>query len=1602
MKLIVTVPGRKLLWLLFFCLQFSISHAQLSANFSATPLSGCAPLVVKFTDESTGNPTAWKWDLGNGTVSFFQNPSATYFNPGTYTITLEVKNASGSHTITKTQYITVYASPSVDLISSGTTGCYPFKVTFTDKSTPGDGTLSSWLWDFGDGQTSNGANVIDHTYNIPGVYHVSLQATNSFGCSSTRTFLKYITINDGVQPSFTVSAPSSCTLPVSYTFNNSSTGTGTLSYYWEFGDGSTSTDKDPTHAFAVAGDYTIKLTATNDKGCSTTKTQILKVGVANTSITAPAITCINEPVVFSNSSVPSPVSAAWDFGDGTTSTEINPTKSYGAVGIYTVTLNNDFGSCKGSVTKTIEVINRPTVEFTADNTANCQPYTVNFTSNAPDAVTYDWDFGDGKTSAGKDPSHTYTAPGFYTVRLSITNKAGCTQLIEKKDYIKIKAPAVAIINLPTEGCVPLRVTPVLDINTVDPITDYQWDFGDGGTATGKTPTYIYTKTGKFAVTLTYKTKGGCTYKITIPDGVKVGDKPNVNFSVSPTDFCASVAAQFTDLSTATPPVDRWLWNFGDGTTSALQNPNHAFDGIGKFNITLTAFSNGCPSTLTIPDMVNVKAPIARFAVDMCSDPFTKTFADLSILPETWFWEFGDGATSTDQSPTHTYAAKGIYEVKLTVTNSTCSYTTKKTIKVIDDKISLAVTDDLICRNADVTYEIKGADPANVKSYNWVPNYAPPFAGTTSWKQSYANRGTYKVDVRIRDINDCFISLSQEVKVIAPRPDFTPIKTEICIGNTVSFTDNSNPSDPAYPLTKWEVDYGDGSKESITPPSFDHLYTKGNTYTVKMTVTDNEGCTETVTKTNLITIADPQASFTSPNKLSCTTKDIQFNNTSTGVGISYQWTFGDGQSSTDIDPKINYTAEGEFDVQLVVTDGFGCIAKADSLKYIKVYDPVAKITTTGVFSSCPPLLSNFVNDSKNYIGQVWDFGDGSKSADKNPDHFYTYPGDYEAILTVTGNGGCISTTKQTIQVLGPKGTFTYTDGEGCTPVKISLTGNTKDIATFIWDLNDGNTITTPDNKIDYTYTRPGEYVPKMILKDVAGCQVPITGDHPIKVYDISTGLTLDKVLLCDKGEVNLTASPVTNDLIESYTWTLGDGNSATGTTNTYKYGYSATGLYPVKVLVETKHHCIAEALGQVKIVQSPKAKITGPDQACVPATFQFNGHLDNSDTSTLFQWSWDFANGQLSTDKDPTPIMYGNDGDYAVKLRLTNSSGCMDEVIHNAKVHPLPKTDAGADFILCRDQSKTLQATGAQSYVWSPATSLSCTNCATPVANPTATIKYKVEGIDTHGSLQCKTSDEIVVTVQQRFTVTANKGDTLCVGEKYGLEASGADLYQWTPATGLDKPTSDKPIANPTSTTLYTVTGRDRNGCFTSTATVPVTVYPYPTVELGANVEVNVGFPYQLKPTLSADVTAIQWSPSLGLSCNDCPDPVATPKLNTTYKIQVENKGKCIAEDNITLFTVCKGENMFLPNTFSPNGDGYNEAFYPRGRGLASVKTFRIFNRWGEAVFESANFKVNDRSKGWDGKFKGQLASYDVYVYIIDVICENGTQLTFKGDVTLLR
>jgi gliding motility-associated-like protein len=326
-------------------------------------------------------------------------------------------------------------------------------------------------------------------------------------------------------------------------------------------------------------------------------------------------------------------------------------------------------------------------------------------------------------------------------------------------------------------------------------------------------------------------------------------------------------------------------------------------------------------------------------------------------------------------------------------------------------------------------------------------------------------------------------------------------------------------------------------------------------------------------------------------------------------------------------------------------------------------------------------------------------------------------------------------------------------------------------------------------------------------------------------------------------------------------------------------------------------------------------------------------------------------------------------------------------------------NAGNDVVICRHQQTSLRGSGAVKFNWVPGATLSCTDCASPIARPDSTTRYFVQGENIFG---CTSRDSVLITVKQPFKIAPGTGDTLCKGETYMLKVSGAELYNWSPVTGLDNPASSSPKARPDTTTLYRVVGRDDHDCFTDTGYIRIVVYPFPLVEAGKNETISAGASINLAPVLSNDVKTIRWSPDKWLSCYNCPNPIATPKQTTRYTIEVANQGGCITRDEITLFVICESGNLFVPNTFSPNGDGINDVFYPRGKGIYGIRNFRVFDRWGELVFEKTNFQPNDASKGWNGSLRGKLASQDVYIYTIDVICENNVVFSYKGNVTLIR
>jgi gliding motility-associated-like protein len=1600
-KFTLAIPRQYfLLFILLISFSFS-SKSQVAANFSASPTSGCSPQIVNFNDLSTGNPIYWRWDLGNGTTSFLQNPSTTYFTPGQYTIKLYVEDGLGNKdSLTRVQFINIFPIPVVNFSAMPLSGCVPLTVQFTDLSTAGGSSITSWLWDFGDGTTGNTRNPV-HTYTSAGNYNVTLQVTTISGCSKTLSKNNYIHASNGVIANFTNTQPTGCSLPVTITFTNTSTGSGTLSYFWDFGDGGTSTLQHPTHTYITPGTFPVSLRVTSSTGCINTivKPNAVVINFIRASFTSPASSCINDAVTFTNTSTPTPASVLWNFGDGTTSTTLSPVKTYTATGTYTVKLVARLGACADSTTFIFHVYAKPTAAFSGTNRNACQPpLTVSFTNTSTAPANYEWFFGDGGTSTATNPSHTYTTYGSFHVKLVVTNFVGCTDTLVLNDYVKILPPDASINNLPQSNCAPLTWTFSSTVNSPDPVVSYFWDLGDGTTSTSPNPTNTY-NTGSYNIKLIVTTLGGCTDTVFMPAGIVADNKPVANFNANPRNVCAKENVLFNDLSTGN--ITRWLWDFGDGGTSTIQNPSHHYQDTGLFTVRLIVWNNNCADTLVFTDYVHISPPIATFnSVFDCTTPRTFIFTDASIGPDEWHWDFGDGTTSISQNNTHTFPDTGTFTIRLVVVNhlTGCDDTYTQTIRIVEEDANFNATDTVICRNTSTTFNAIGNTPGTISSYEWDFGDGTTDTGAVR-THTYINAGLYTVRLIITDISGCKDTMTrvQYIRINGPIAAFAIPNGGSCSNNSFTFDDNST-DDGLHPITSWVWDFGDGTSQTFTAPPFTHFYSTSGSYNVTLKTIDAVGCSDSTTNTQTIIISNPVAAFTQSDTTVCPNIDISFTNASTGPTLTYLWNFGDGTTDTLADPVHNYTIEGNYTVLLIITDQYGCQDSVNQV--IHVAPPHASFTVSDTLSTCPPLIAQFTNTSVNINQLTWDFGDGGTSNADNPIHIYNTPGIYRARLYVTGPGNnCSDSIVKTIIVRGPVGSFSYSPLNGCSPLTVNFTAVSPDHPAYVWDLNDGSIINSSDSTLSYTYTLPGAYLPKMILVDAGGCQVPIEGVDTINVYGVKTNFGFDGLPRCNLGNIQFSDSSIINDISSTYAWEFGDGG--TSTLVNPSHFYAAPGQYFPQLIVTTNRGCKDTAIlpVPVKIVASPQADFSNAVNGCTPVNTGFSAFLTVADTSAM-SWSWTLGNGNTSNLQTTPAQTYTTAQVYNVVLIATNSSGCKDTVTKSFEVYPIPAINAGNDVQICRGTPTSLNAVGGATYIWSPALGLSCTNCPNPNASPAFNQKYIVTGSSVHG---CSNIDSLNITVIQPFVMDNKKDDTICVGSTVRLFASGANSYQWSPSAGLNNITSALPMASPRATTTYRVIGSDAYGCFKDTGYTTIKVYPIPQIDAGKDITMKNGAaPITITPTISPDVTYTYWLTAPGILYSNSPSVTVQPKATTEYTVEARNPGGCKTTDKVMVYVLCDGANIFIPNTFSPNGSGQNDIFYPRGSGIFTIKLLRIFNRWGEVVFEKVNFSPNDPTAGWDGTVKGKKVNSDVFVYTAEVVCENNTSIILNGNIALLR
>ena len=1263
-----TFLKKKILFLVILLLPSIALFAQATANFTADIFSGCAPVLVNFTNNSS-NATSYSWDLGNGNTSSNMHTSALYAQPGIYTVKLTATGVGAPNT--KTATIVVYGPPSAEFKANKTALCGNEPLTFTDLSIAQSAGVNAWFWSFGDGQISNAQNPT-HLYNQDGKYSVYLQVTDANGCKASTTKTNHININ---QPKANFAADSFvCAVPADIQFTNKSSGLN-LSYLWEFGDGSTSTAKSPVHTYNAFDTLPVKLTISSvGSACSATITKDIRIARYIADFTYIA-TCNNSAqnftLNFNNTSNPV-VKSEWTFGDGDTSTAKAITHQYASKGKYTITLKSTYSNtCFDTVVKTYE---SPNASFLYSSLPCKAPFKVNYTNTSKGTgISSSWNFSDGKTSTAKNPSTIFTAPP-YNARtiLTETNTWGCADI--DTQYFSFPMPiAVVVPDTPFTGCAPLTVTFKSNSYAYNSnIVAYKWNFGDpssgaNNTASTKNSSHNYADAGLYDVKLFVQNDSGCVDSTVYKKLVKTGIKPSgLDFSMSDDSTCYNTSKNFNDLSTYTPSsvkANYWCWDWYGDNANILLNENK--------------------KPVSCPDSGNANPNSNYTSVKTQTKNFNKKEAYKTLVN-------GGSLYAYDAMPD-----TGMHYIHMIVGNNGCYAEVKKSFFV---KGTMA-SPNFVFPNGE--FSLSSCNPplniglsngssqySNTNYFNVVNNQTndtiTKISGSDTNFINLNKAGTYSINISVSNpVLQCSNSDSKTIAIDSIiHKVYIPKKG--CLNTPVKLI---NMSTSSYgQISKKAFDFGNG--ETIEGSNIDTVnYVYGDTgtfviksYTFSMVngsvngaAPDYKQCS--VMHTDTIHIDGVKAKFSVPKNMYCEGETVEFSDSSysTTPYTLRRWRFGDNKTSSQINPQHKYYQIKSYDVSYVLQNSAGCKDSIYFPNLITLSKPNADFTQNKTLA-CYGDTIRFTNTGTGLgLNYKWDFGQGDTSNLTHPRNIYNQAGVFNVALVTTSSYGCKDTLLKTalIDVENyPTVKFGINDSVGdCSPFLATFSDSSiTNITQWEWNFQEGN-VSFSKNPLT-NYTHPGKFNVKLTVSTKNGCSSSLTKmnyvtvNGPYGTYTIQNDsgcVPLNTVFVQDFKQTNY------------YTWDFGDGNAQSfnylSNPNSTNHTYNSKGLFTPQIQLLDTNNCSSvmnlENVYAEKVISDFDASDT---LLCALGSVQFT----NTTTSQFpLSYYWNFDDLNFGTQESPVHA-FGAQKKYNVKLIATSViEACADTITREIAVYKSP-------------------------------------------------------------------------------------------------------------------------------------------------------------------------------------------------------------------------------------------------------------------------------------------------------------------------------------------
>lgn len=653
-------------------------------------------------------------------------------------------------------------------------------------------------------------------------------------------------------------------------------------------------------------------------------------------------------------------------------------------------------------------------------------------------------------------------------------------------------------------------------------------------------------------------------------------------------------------------------------------------------------------------------------------------------------------------------------------------------------------------------------------------------------------------------------------------------------------------------------------------------------------------------------------------------------------------------------------------------------------------------TVDHLSGCAPFTVQFQNQSTPGSAYLWDFGgNDTTSSVYNPLRTYPNPGTYLVKLLVNNPASCNvwDTAFQFVTVYPPITAGFNSSHIQCTNQFSFIDSSAASPASWIWDFGDNDTSQVQNPT--HLYDSAGLYNVQLIATTVNGCSDTII--HPVNYagpvpVSISPGDTI-----CKGSSLQLSANGGF-----SYTWSPATGLNNPNVSNPVASPATTT-TYTVAIqTVNAANDTCQRMLSTIIAVISDTAAFTfDTASGCSPFTIQFQNQ--GSPTSAYL---WDFGNGTTSSTTF-NPVQTYATGTYQVYLYSMDTARCATWDTASQAITVFPGITADFDFtaVPCTGQFMFHDSSAVAPVAWN--WDFDDTGTST-LQNPSHVFgsggSYDVQLIASAIN-GCKDTTTVQINYNG-VTTTISANDTICIHSVLGaqLSASGGFAYSWAPAASLSSSSVPNPVARPLVTTTYTVTISTINSlgdtCLQTQSTTITVLDPslYSLVATADSDTIAEGSSTVIHAITDTNFT-VHWTPAAGVSNSTSFNPTVSPLETTTYTVSILDSTGCPRTASITIYVVsmeCKADNVFVPNTFTPNGDGENDILYVRSNDIVELY-FAVYNRWGQMVFETA-----DITKGWDGIYKGMKADPAVFAWYLRAKCYNGNEIRKKGNTTLIR